>query len=202
MRDAQTVIGIIVPIKYRLPRFTWTRRSPLCTHHRLLYDHVAIILSRDLSYRKAEHDSSIRIHRRKIICGISSMRPSSQDSLLLSILLRFPEFEEERKIGGETDGSLKEINLSRWSLIVIASSRFDFCQAKESQSLFTMTSPKMNLRFWIWSRHSIVSSRFRWSLPTLKLRQNNISISDENTSWIHPINKFPLAGALENARSE
>lgn len=41
MRDAQTVIGIIVPIKYRLPRFTWTRRSPLCTHHRLLYDHVA-----------------------------------------------------------------------------------------------------------------------------------------------------------------
>ena len=88
MRDAQTVIGIIVPIKYRLPRFTWTRRSPLCTHHRLLYDHVAIILSRDLSYRKAEHDSSIRIHRRKIICGISSMRPSSQDSLLLSILLR------------------------------------------------------------------------------------------------------------------
>lgn len=88
MRDAQTVIGIIVPIKYRLPRFTWTRRSPLCTHHRLLYDHVAIILSRDLSYRKAEHDSSIRIHRRKIICGISSMRPSSQDSLLLFILLR------------------------------------------------------------------------------------------------------------------
>lgn len=88
MRDAQTVIGIIVPIKYRLPRFTWTRRSPLCTHHRLLYDHVAIILSRDLSYRKAEHDSSIRIHRRKIICGISSMRPSSQDLLLLSILLR------------------------------------------------------------------------------------------------------------------
>lgn len=88
MRDAQTVIGIIVPIKYRLPRFTWTRRSPLCTHHRLLYDHVAIILSRDLSYRKAEHDSSIRIHRRKIICGISSMRPSPQDLLLLSILLR------------------------------------------------------------------------------------------------------------------
>lgn len=112
------------------------------------------------------------------------------------------EFEEERKIWEETDGSLKEINLSRWSLVVIASSRFDFCQAKESQSLFTMTSPKMNLRFWIWSRHSIVSSRFRWSLPSLKLRQNNISISDENTSWIHPINKFPLAGALENARSE
>lgn len=89
-----------------------------------------------------------------------------------------------------------EINLSCWFWVAIMLSRFDiFGLENQKEFIYDDESNEFKIEFdrgVLLCRHvSIFLNMMIHVELMLKLRWSNISISDENTSWIHPFYAIP-----------